>query len=71
MGFPGGVVVKNTSANAGGVRDASSFPGAGRSPAGGNGNPLPYSCLENTRDRGAWWPAAHGVAKESDTTEAT
>ena len=39
----------------------------GRSPAGGNGNPLQYSCLENPRDRGAWWATCGG--KESDTTE--
>ena len=35
----------------------------------GNGTPLQYSCLENPMDRGAWWAAVHGVAKESDTTE--
>ena len=38
-------------------------PGSGRSPRGGNGNPLQYSCLENSMDRGAWQAAVHGVAK--------
>ena len=44
------------------------IPGSGRSPGGGNGNPLQYSCLENPMDRGAWGAAVHGVAKESDMT---
>ena len=48
-------VVKNPSANAGDARDADLIPGLGRSPGGGNGNPLQYSCLENSMDRGAWW----------------
>ena len=39
------------------------FPGSGRSPGEGNGNPLQYSCLENAMDRGAWFAAVHGVAK--------
>ena len=39
------------------------IPGSGRSPGGGNGNPLQYSCLENSMDRGAWWATVHGVAK--------
>ena len=47
MGFPGGPVVKNLQANAGDVRDVDSIPGLGRSPGGGNGIPLQYSCLEN------------------------
>ena len=47
---PGGAVVKNPPANAGGARDAGSIPGSGRSPGGGNGNPLQYSCLESPRD---------------------
>jgi len=49
------VVVKNLPINAGDIRDAGSTPGSGRSPKGGNGNPLQYSCLENPMDRGAWW----------------
>ena len=63
--FPDGAVVKNPPANTG---DVSSIPGSGRSPEGGNGNPLQYSCLENPLDRGAWWATVHGVAK-LDTTE--
>ena len=51
--FPGGAVVKNLPANAGDTRDACSIPGSGRSPGIGNGNPLQYSCLENSMDRGA------------------
>ena len=57
------LVVKNPPANAGDVRDMVSIPGSGRSPAGGNGNPLQYSCLKNPMDRGAWQATAHGVAK--------
>ena len=52
MGFPGGTVVKNQPANVG---DVGLIPGSGRSPGGGHGNPLQYSCLENPMDRGAWW----------------
>ena len=63
MGFPGGSVVKNPSANAGDTRDAGSVSGSGRSPGGGYGNPLQYSCLENPMDRGAWWDTVHGAAK--------
>ena len=50
LGFPGGSVVKNPPAN---ERDVGSIPGLGRSPGGGNGNPFPYSCLENSIDSGA------------------
>ena len=55
---------KESACNAG---DAGLIPGSGRSPGGGNGNPLQYSCLENPMDKGAWWGTVHGVAKESDT----
>ena len=54
---------KNLSANAG---DAGSIPGLGRSPGGGNGNLLQYSCLGNSMDRGAWQAIVHGLAKELD-----
>ena len=59
-GFPGGSVVKNLPANAGYL---SSIPGSGRSPEGGNGNPLQYSCLENPMDRGAWRAPVHAIKK--------
>ena len=52
-GLPGGTVVKNPPANAGDAGDAGSIPGSGRSPGEGNGNPLQYSCLKNSMDRGA------------------
>ena len=58
-------MVKNLPANAG---DLSWNFGSGRSPGGGNGNPLQYSCLENPTDRGAWWATVHGFTEESDTT---
>ena len=53
LGFPGGAVVKNLLANAGDTGDASLLPRSGRSPRGGNGNPLHYSCLGNSMGRGA------------------
>ena len=56
-------MVKNQPANAGDTGDMGSIPGSGRSPGGGNGNALQYSCLENPMDRGAWWATVHGVAK--------
>ena len=52
--FPGGSVVKNSPASAGDSRDASSISGSGRFPGVENGNPLLYSCLENSMDTGAW-----------------
>ena len=48
------LVVKNPPARAGDIRDTCSIPGLERAPGGGHGNPLPYSCLENPMDRGAW-----------------
>ena len=54
LGFPGGSEVKNLPASAGAAGDVGSIPGSGRSPGGGNGNPLQYSCPENPTDRGAW-----------------
>ena len=53
-------MVKNLPANAG---DVGLIPGSGRSPGVGNNNPFPYSCLENSMDRGAWRATAHGVEK--------
>ena len=55
-------MLKNPPANAGDVRDQGWIPGLGRSPGGGNGNPLQYFCLENPMDRGAWWAIVHEVA---------
>ena len=60
LGFSGGSVVKNLPATAG---DSGSISGLGRSPGGGNGNPLQSSCLENSMDRGAGWATVYGVAK--------
>ena len=57
------LLVKNLPANAGDIRDAGSTPGWGRAPGEGHGNPLQDSCLENPRDRGAWWAIVHRVAK--------
>ena len=56
-------VVKNSPANSGDMRDPGSIPGSGRSPGGGHGNPLQYSCLKNPVDRGALWAIVHRVAK--------
>ena len=55
LDFSGVAVVKNLHANAGDAIDLSLIPGWRRSPGGGNGNPLQYSCPENPMDRGAWW----------------
>ena len=61
--FPSGSVVKNPHANAEAAGDIGSIPGLGRSPGGGNGNPLQYSCLENPMDREALWASVLGVTK--------
>ena len=68
LGFPGGSVLKNLPASAGDAGDLGSIPGLGRSPGGGHGNPLQYSCLKNPMGRGAWWAIVHGVT-ESDMTK--
>ena len=72
VGFPGGSVGKHPPVNAG---DSDSFPGLGRAPGKGNGNPLQYACLENPMDRGAWWAIVHSVPKSqaqlSDKTTTT
>ena len=60
LGFPGGSDGKEYACQAG---DLGSVPGLGRSPGEENGNPLQYSCLENSMDRGAWWATVHEVAK--------
>ena len=57
---PGGSKGKESACNMG---DRGLISGSGRSPGGGNGNPLQYSCLGNPMDRGAWWATVHGVAK--------
>ena len=60
MGSPGGSDGKESTCN---VRDLDLIPGLGKTPGGGHGNPLQYSCVENPVDRGAWWPTVHGVTK--------
>ena len=67
--FPDVAVVTSLPASAGDARDMGSVSGSGRSPGGGDGNPLQYSCLENSMDRGAWLAIVCGVTKESDMTE--
>ena len=61
------LVVKNTPASAGDIRDTGSIPELGRSPGEVNGYPLQYSFLENLMDRGAWWTTFHGIAKSRKT----
>ena len=63
VSFPGGAVIKKLPANSGDARDPGLIPGLGRSPGKRNGNPLQYSCLENSMDREAWWATVHGVTK--------
>ena len=60
LSFPGGTSGKESACQA---EDSGSIPGLGRSPGGGHGNPLQYSCLKNPMDRGAWQVACHRVAK--------
>ena len=56
-------------ANAGDAGNVDSIPGLGRCPGEGNGNPLQYSCLENSMDRGVWQAIVHGTTKNLDTIE--
>ena len=67
LGFPRWLSSKESTCNA---EDYDLIPGSGRSPGGVHGNPLQYSCLENSMDRGAWWATVHRVT-ESYTTEST
>ena len=60
LGFPGGSEGKESTCNPGAL---GSIPGLGRSPGGGHGYPLQYSCREKPMDRGAWWATVHGAAK--------
>ena len=62
-GFPDGAVANNPPAYAGDSRDSGLIPELGRSPGGGHGNLLHYSCLGNSMDRGAWRATVHAVAK--------
>ena len=60
-------MVKNLPANAADTRDTNLIPGLGRSPIVGNGNPLQYSCLENSMVREAWWATVRGFSKRRQT----
>ena len=60
VAFLGGSLIKNPPSSVGGVDP---HPGSGRFPGEANGNPLQYSCLENSMDKGGWWTTVHGVAK--------
>ena len=66
LGFPGGSVVKTPPASA---EEGSPIPRSGRSPRGGNGNPLQYSYLGSPMNRGAWWATVCGIAKKLDKTQ--
>ena len=66
QGLPWWLRGKESAGNAG---DVGSIPGSGRSPGEENGNPLQYSCLENSTDSGGWRSIVHGAPKESDTTK--
>ena len=71
-GFLGGTSGKELlPTNAGDVRDVGSIPRSGRSPEGGHGNPLQYSCLENSMDRGAWWVTAWSQRVDHNWSDVT
>ena len=61
--FPGGIVLKYLPPNEGDARDRGSIPRSGRYPGVGNGNPLQYSCPENSMNGAAWWDTVHGVKR--------
>ena len=63
LGFPGGTSSKELPATHRDLRDVGLIPESGKSPRGGHGNPLQYSCLENPMNRGVWRAAVHGVTK--------
>ena len=63
LDFPGSSALKNPPANEGDAGDSGSMSGSGRTPEGGSGSPLQYSCLGNLMHRGAWWAAVHGFTK--------
>ena len=69
LGSPNASRGKESSCNAGDIGDKGLIPGLGRYLGEGNGNPLQYSCLKNSVDRGTWQATVHGVEKESDRTE--
>ena len=61
------LVVKNLPTNSRDTRDLGLIPRSGRSPGGGNGNPLQYSCLENSMDSGAWQASVYGITESAMT----
>ena len=63
MSFPGVTAVKNPLASEEDARDLGLISALGTCPGGGNGNPFPYSCLENSMDRGAWQATVHGLQR--------
>ena len=63
MGFLDGSEGEKSAFNAGDTGVAGSIPGSGRTPRGGNGNPLQYSCLVNPIDRVTWWATVYGVSR--------
>ena len=69
LDFPRGTSSKEPACQWRRHRDRSSIPGLGRSPGGGHGNPLQYSCLENPMDRGTWWATVHRITRSMYVTE--